>query len=70
MKQVISILSIIATWIIMLTAGPVIWETPTDKIEGIILGLVITVFLGYIAFLNPVADRQEYDKFGDYIGKF
>ena len=74
-SNIVAIVAIIAAWLMVILAGPVIWETSMDKFQGIVLALVITLGLCWIEFYHPSTGKLkrgdgEYDDYGDYIVKY
>jgi len=65
----IGVMLVLAVWVIMAITGALVWETKVDMVQGIELGLGITLLvLGFDTLAGDSCDESEYDEYGDYIG--
>lgn len=60
-----NLFTIIGIWIITIGIGLVVWETKVDIIEGLSLGLIVTILL--IGLENAVGKRIQEPKKEYYI---
>lgn len=65
--EITAIASAVVSWLVIIFAGPVIWETSMDKIQGIVLGLIITGVAVWYCCKNSHGRQEEYDEWGDRI---
>ena len=63
-KDIVGAIAIVLTWLLIIAGGVVIWETPIDAYEGILMGIVISV-LTIICFGR---EPEQYDEYGNYRG--